>query len=210
MILSWEWFSPSPPGDIWKCLGTCLVVITGDVLWAWRSHPVLSCIWLLTAPWTVTRLLSTWNSPGKNTGVGRHFLLQGIFLTQGPNPWLLCLLHWQMDSLPLVPPGKPWMLLNILLWPGQHPHNMNYSTPNIGEAKSEKSCIRSCRRRVNDVWDISHEWCSLFISFMMRKKGRGTVLHCDYHVEWSSILWMKKYSGISLNFCQGTQLLSYL
>ena len=42
----------------------------------------------------------------KNTGVGCHFLLQGIFLTQGLNPHLLCLLHWQVDSLPLAPPGK--------------------------------------------------------------------------------------------------------
>ena len=32
-------------------------------------------------------------------GVGCHFLLQGIFLTQGSNPHLLCLLHWQEDSL---------------------------------------------------------------------------------------------------------------
>ena len=30
---------------------------------------------------------------GKNTGVGCHFLLQGIFLPQGLNPCLLCLLH---------------------------------------------------------------------------------------------------------------------
>ena len=45
-------------------------------------------------------------SPGKNTGVGCHFLLQGIFLTQGWNPWLLQLLHWQVDSLP---PGGPQM-----------------------------------------------------------------------------------------------------
>ena len=29
----------------------------------------------------------------RNTGVGGHFLLQGIFLTQGPNLFLLCLLH---------------------------------------------------------------------------------------------------------------------
>ena len=29
-----------------------------------------------------------WNSPGQNTGVGSHFLLQGIFLTQGSNPGL--------------------------------------------------------------------------------------------------------------------------
>ena len=32
---------------------------------------------------------------------------RGIFLTQGLNPCLLCLLHWQLGSLPLVPPGKP-------------------------------------------------------------------------------------------------------
>ena len=31
--------------------------------------------------------------PGKNTGVGYHFLLQGIFPTQGSNPYLLCLLY---------------------------------------------------------------------------------------------------------------------
>ena len=35
------------------------------------------------------KLLCPWNSPGKNTGVGCHFLLQGIFLTQGLNPDLL-------------------------------------------------------------------------------------------------------------------------
>ena len=46
--------------------------------------------------------------PGKNTGVGCHFLLQGIFMTQGLNPHLLCLLHWQASSLPPAPPGKPW------------------------------------------------------------------------------------------------------
>ena len=45
-----------------------------------------------------TRFLYPWGSPGKNTGVGCHFLLQGIFLTQGSNPGLL---HWQADSSPL-------------------------------------------------------------------------------------------------------------
>ena len=39
-----------------------------------------------------------WNFPGKNTGVGCHFLLQGNFLTQGLN---LCLLLWQADCVPL-------------------------------------------------------------------------------------------------------------
>ena len=34
--------------------------------------------------------------------MGRHFLLQGISSTQGLNPSLLHLLHWQADSLPLA------------------------------------------------------------------------------------------------------------
>ena len=42
-----------------------------------------------------------WDSPEKNTGEGCHFLLQGIFPNQGSKPHLL---HWQVDSLPLVPP----------------------------------------------------------------------------------------------------------
>ena len=40
-----------------------------------------------------TRLLCLWAFSGKNTGVGCHFLLQGIFSTQGSNPRLLGLLH---------------------------------------------------------------------------------------------------------------------
>ena len=50
------------------------------------------------------RLLCPWNCPGKNTGVGCHFLLQGIFLTRGSNQHLLCLLHQQVDSFPLASP----------------------------------------------------------------------------------------------------------
>ena len=56
---------------------------------------------------SLPRLLSPRDSPGKNTGVGCHALLQGIFLTQGSNLHLLHLLHWQAGSLALVPPGKP-------------------------------------------------------------------------------------------------------
>ena len=42
------------------------------------------------------KLLCPWDFPSKNARVGCHFLLQGIFLTQGSN---LCLLHLQADSL---------------------------------------------------------------------------------------------------------------
>ena len=46
-----------------------------------------------------TRFLCPWDFPGRNTTVGYHFLLQGIFPTQGSS--LLHLLHWQGESLPL-------------------------------------------------------------------------------------------------------------
>ena len=48
-----------------------------------------------------------WDPPGKNTGVGCHALLQGIFPTQESNPSFLHLLHWQVGCLSLVPHGKP-------------------------------------------------------------------------------------------------------
>ena len=66
-----------------------------------------------------TRLLRPWDFPGKNIGVGCHFLLQGIFPTQGSNLRLLHLLHWQVGSLPhqgsssgATPqgPGNSWRL----------------------------------------------------------------------------------------------------
>ena len=45
------------------------------------------------------RLLCPWDFPGKNTEVGCHFLLQGIFLTQGSNPHFL---HQQANSLKCI------------------------------------------------------------------------------------------------------------
>src|SRR5574340_1213669 len=50
------------------------------------------------------RLLCPWDSPGKNTGVGYHFLLQGIFPTQGSNPGLL---HFRQMPYLLSHQGSP-------------------------------------------------------------------------------------------------------
>ena len=50
------------------------------VISKWKCKS-LNRVWLFATPWTY----SPWNSPGKNTGVGSHSLLQGIFLTQGSN-----------------------------------------------------------------------------------------------------------------------------
>ena len=56
----------------------------------------LSCVQLFCE--SMARLLCLWDFPGKNTGEGCCFLLQGIFSAQGSNPGLL---HWQVGSLPL-------------------------------------------------------------------------------------------------------------
>ena len=71
-----------------------------------------------------TRLLCPWNSPGKNSGVCCHFLLQGIFLTQGSNP---CLLHWQVDSLPLSHLGG--LLLHSYLQTNYWSYQLLFSHP---------------------------------------------------------------------------------
>ena len=61
------------------CSRCCLVTKSGPVLlWPQGLRP--------------TRLLCPWDFPGKNTGMGWHFLLQGLFPTQGLN---LCLLHYK-------------------------------------------------------------------------------------------------------------------
>ena len=52
-----------------------------------------------------TRLLCPWDSPGKNTGVGCHALLQRIFLTPGSNSHLPVSPAVQTDSLPTEPPS---------------------------------------------------------------------------------------------------------
>ena len=61
-----------------------------------------------------TRLLFPWNSPGKNTAVGCHFFHQGIFLAQGSNTCLLCLLHWWAGSILVAPTGNIHLQLIII------------------------------------------------------------------------------------------------
>ena len=65
------------------------------------------CLTLQSHELQPARLLCPWDFPGKDTGVGCHFWLQGIFLTQGSKPCLLHLLNWQVDSLPLCHLGSP-------------------------------------------------------------------------------------------------------
>ena len=69
----------------------------------WVHVCKLSCVGIFETPWTLAcqPTLSMGFFSGKNTAVGCHFLLQGIFPIQELNLHLLCILHWLMDSLPL-------------------------------------------------------------------------------------------------------------
>ena len=77
------------------------------VVCAQHAESLQSCRTLWQCGPSPVRLLCPRDSPGKNTGVGCHALLQGIFPTQGSNPSLSHLLYSPAGSLQLAPPGKP-------------------------------------------------------------------------------------------------------
>ena len=97
------------------CVCVCVCVCVCSVV----SYSL--SLWIIA-----TMLLCPWNFPGKNTGVGGNFLLQGIFPTQRLNPGLFHLLQWQVDSLPLhhlpnqgliISDKKPSLIIVILFQP---------------------------------------------------------------------------------------------
>ena len=94
----------------------------------------------LSRDWQASRLLCPWDFPGKNTGVGSHALLQGIFPNQGSNLPLLHLLHWQARSLPLAPPGKPSYLSTCTyVYTHTHTHTHTHTTFSYNLALLEAS-----------------------------------------------------------------------
>ena len=59
-------------------------------LFPWFPWKFIFSFWFFVTPWTVAcQALCPYDSPGKNTEVDCHYLLQGIFPTQGSNPGLL-------------------------------------------------------------------------------------------------------------------------
>ena len=76
--------------------------ILGSEWLNYQCAQFLSWVWLFATPWSVARqypLGSPWNFPGRHNEVGCHFLLYGIFPTQGLNPHHHRHLHsrWVLD-----------------------------------------------------------------------------------------------------------------
>ena len=119
------------------------------------------------------RLFCSWDSPGRNTGVGCYFLLQGIFLTQGLNPHLL---NCRQILYLLSHLGSP--IRTLILW-NQGPTlmmsfnlNLNYFlTPNtvtlcdisiyILEKTVQSIALMNCK-------DISLQFSLKFPQYIMR------------------------------------------
>ena len=76
------------------CCCCCITSVVSDSVWPHRQQP--------------TRLPCSWESPGKNTGVGRHALLQRNLPNQGSEPGLP---QSQVDSLPSELPGSPKLII---------------------------------------------------------------------------------------------------
>ena len=93
--MNWEQHKKIPPNIVCALLGFVTSAVS-----SLQPHGLL-CPWLLCP-----RLLCPWDSPGMNTGVGCHFLLQGTFPTQESNPG-------QVDSLLYEPQGRPVILERV-------------------------------------------------------------------------------------------------
>ena len=131
----------------WAALSSC-------TLRGWyyflASAQLLSRVWLFATPWTAT---CPWDFPGRNTGVGCHFLLRGIFLTHGSNLHLLCLLHGQEDPLPLSKLGSPSGPTNPAAEVPWCMHWRRYGC-------LEEDCCNSCLGLVAQFTErVAHPWC---------------------------------------------------
>ena len=91
---------------VYSLISAAIILLLNDVS---ESEVAQSCLTLFDPmdcsirPW----LLCPWDFQDKSTGVGCHFLLQGIFPTQGSNPGLP---HCRQMLLPSEPPGKSLMM----------------------------------------------------------------------------------------------------
>ena len=103
------------------------------------------------------RLLCPWNFPGKNTGVGCRALLQEIFQTQGSNPHLLHLLHWQVGSLPLAPPQRAWR-------PKGHVGYLRIIMPNWQDCWERQTSSLSLIHSLIHQWPSALPGCSLRVA----------------------------------------------
>ena len=136
------------------------------------------------------RFLCPWDFPGKNTGVGCHFFLQGIFPTQGSN---LGSPAFQADSLQSEPPGKPWihrrtvqteeLYKNELHDPDNHDGVITHLEPDILKCKVKWALGSITMNKASGGNGI------LVYQFQILKDDTVKVLHAIYQQIWKTEQW---------------------
>ena len=127
----------------------CFHSVVSDTSWPYGLQPA--------------RFLCPWDSPGKNTRVGSHPLLQEIIPTQGSN---LGLLHcMQIFFLPSEPPRKPGLMLQSYItvpgwmWVCGFKHfeknNLNCGPQTLGAVREKLRIFATSSR---PSWSRSRAW----------------------------------------------------
>ena len=97
------------------CVSICVCAFSSCGAQAQCVLSHFSCVRPFVTPWTIAYQASlSRDSPGKNTGVGCHALLQGLFLTWGSNLHPPVSPVLQADTLSTEPPGKSMLWLRLL------------------------------------------------------------------------------------------------
>ena len=127
----------------------------------WSPSVMSDSLW----PHEPTRLLHPWDFPGKSTWMGCHFLLQGIFLTQGSNPDLphcrQTLYHLSYQGSP-AHKGKALIKFLLLLKPS---HFLYFTKYLLCTRRSRNRFISTCWLWPTLLW--THLQCSCFCSLFV-------------------------------------------
>ena len=130
-----------------------------------------------------TRLLCTWGFLGKNTGVSCHFLLWGIFLTQGSDPNHL---HWKADSLLLnhqeSSKGRK-KLGSTAFWP-----LFIEKEPKAASIFGAGSLLLLLIWLLSTVksWHCSERWESWFTEVYIKEQTKGLINSPPFPLNWCS------------------------
>ena len=140
--------------------------------------------------------------------MGCHFILHGIFPTQGSKPSVLLLLHWQVGSLPLLPPWKSLLILSVQFSSVSQScptlcDPMDCSTPGIPVHHQLPELTQTYVHRAGDAIQPSHPLSSPSPPTLNLSQHQGlfqeSILHIRWPKYWSfsfSIRPFNEYSGL--------------
>ena len=138
------------PETLWLCFYFLLVVVA--LVYS------LSHVWLFaTHGCKAHQAPLSMGFSGKHTGVGCHFLLPGIFPTQGLILWLLHLLHWQTDSLPLCHLGSPFFFTTEPPRPGLNNKKKKQTNTKLGRLVLSPLPLNFWMLVLNSPWNSNSQ-----------------------------------------------------